>query len=239
MSINPYASPAFEPALAEHGNYRKSSSLVMATAVIFLLNIVGELLSTFWFEPYFSQQEALYLAGDVPESQIFQLALGALAAGCSFLLIFVIGVVLFCIFLFRAHRNALALGITDLSYSAGWTIASFFIPVVNLFAPYIGVREIYQASDPAATPDNWRRCPASAVTLWWTIWILQLVLMGANVALVGAWAEYPMTMLTSRWLDITEACLLTLNALIIINIMYDIERRQALRAARQHPTSFA
>lgn len=239
MSINPYASPAFEPALAEHGGYRKSSSLVMATAIIFLVNIVGELLSTFWFEPYFSQQEALYLAGDVTDSQILPLVLGALGAGCSFLLIFVIGVVLFCIFLHRAHRNTLALGITDLSYSTGWTIASFFIPVVNLFAPYVGVREIYQASDPAATPDNWREGSASAVTLWWAIWILQLALMGINVGLVWTWTEYPMAIMASRWLDITEACLLTLNALIIINIMYDIERRQALRAARQHPTSLA
>jgi len=71
--------------------------------------------------------------------------------------------------LYLANANARALGATDLMGSPGLAIGWFFVPLANLFMPYMTVRDMWKAS---ANPRDWQGASASgAILLWWLLWL--------------------------------------------------------------------
>jgi hypothetical protein len=66
---------------------------------------------------------------------------------------FLVLVVIFCIWIYRANYNARQLGATDMKFSPGWAVGWYFIPIANLWKPYQAMCEIWQAS---AAPANWQ-----------------------------------------------------------------------------------
>lgn len=82
-------------------------------------------------------------------------------------------VVLFCIWIPRANRNARALGATGLRFTPAWSVGWFFVPVMNLYKPYEAMREIWLASLP---DDARKRAPLLG---WW--WALCLVSGAASL----------------------------------------------------------
>jgi hypothetical protein len=96
-------------------------------------------------------------AGDLPHV----LALGC--AGILYLLVFIVGVVLFCRWFHLLVRHAKARG-TPLDTTPASAVGSFFIPFVNLVRPYAIAKQI--STTATAT---------SAVGQWQGLWI------GANV----------------------------------------------------------
>jgi hypothetical protein len=101
------------------------------------------------------------------QDSIEPLFLAMLNIAFANVLVYPAGWIFFFIFLYRAHGNASALGVSQLKYSAGWTIASFFIPLVNLYVPYEAVRDIYRFS---IADDGDRPPPRGTpiVSWWWT-----------------------------------------------------------------------
>jgi len=65
-------------------------------------------------------------------------------------------------FLYRANKNARALAGVVLEYTPGWTVAWFFMPVLNLWKPYRAVQEMFAVSQPRAT---------GTLAVWWGSWI--------------------------------------------------------------------
>jgi hypothetical protein len=116
----------------------------------------------------------------VPEPQ--DVAYGAsleriqLVTGAAHTLLTLVTAVIFLVWLHRSYANLEALGARDCTYSPGWAVGYFFIPILNLFRPYQVTQEIWKASDPrcaSARPLAWKSAPGSAlVGLWWTFWIL-------------------------------------------------------------------
>lgn len=81
--------------------------------------------------------------------------------------------VLFCCWIYRANKNARALGAEGMSFTPGWCVGWFFIPVMNLFKPYQAVDEIWRASDPQADSQSWAMSSKSGlITGWWWMWII-------------------------------------------------------------------
>lgn len=54
---------------------------------------------------------------------------------CSFAT-FVISIVLVSLWIYRAHDNLRAAGVTDLEFTPGSSIGWFFVPIMNLFKPF-------------------------------------------------------------------------------------------------------
>lgn len=77
----------------------------------------------------------------------------------------VINLTLLMFWVWRIVRNTELSGIRDLSYTANWSVGWWFIPVANLFAPYIMLSEVYRANH---KPEGWRKRdhPAPVVLLW-------------------------------------------------------------------------
>ena len=79
-------------------------------------------------------------------------------------------VVVFFVWLHRAAANARALGATGLTFTPGWSIGWFFVPIANLFMPLRVMRELWRAShDPA----HWATRAAAPIVGWW--WFAFLV----------------------------------------------------------------
>src|SRR5438093_12382214 len=68
-----------------------------------------------------------------------------------YFLAFIPGAFGFLTWLQRAYRNLPALHATELRYTPGWAVGSWFIPLVNLFAPHQVVSELWKASDPSTS----------------------------------------------------------------------------------------
>lgn len=73
----------------------------------------------------------------------------------------------------RANWNARALGATGLTYTPGWSIGWYFIPVMNFWKPYGAMKQIWQAS---ADPADWQSQSTPALLgWWWTVWVIYTV----------------------------------------------------------------
>jgi len=83
---------------------------------------------------------------------------------------FVVLMVIFCVWVYRANYNARQLGAIDMKFSPGWAVGWYFIPIANLWKPYQAMCEIWRAS---AAPASWRHQPrGSILPLWWTFSLL-------------------------------------------------------------------
>jgi len=83
---------------------------------------------------------------------------------------FIVVIVLFCIWVYRANYNARQLGAPDMRFTPGWAVGWYFIPFANLWKPYQAMREIWQAS---AAPSHWQQQrPGGILPLWWMFFLL-------------------------------------------------------------------
>ncbi|MHC4974407.1 MAG: DUF4328 domain-containing protein [Planctomycetota bacterium] len=82
-------------------------------------------------------------------------------------------IVLFCLWIPRANRNARALGATGMVFSPRSCVIWYLIPILNLFVPYLAMKEIWLASDPSGA---WQRRKASLLLpLWWGLFLLSIL----------------------------------------------------------------
>lgn len=84
---------------------------------------------------------------------------------------------LFLTWMYRAHRNLPGLGHAKLDSYPVWVVLCWFIPVMNWFAPYQVMREIWNRSQRVPAAGNE---PSSPGILWWW-WGLWLVTLASSV----------------------------------------------------------
>ena len=75
-----------------------------------------------------------------------------------------------------AYRNMRAFGL-NLRFRPGWSIAAWFVPVLNLWRPKQIANDIWRGSDPALPVhlDPWSRPVPALVGFWWAAWIVGLL----------------------------------------------------------------
>jgi hypothetical protein len=71
--------------------------------------------------------------------------------------------------IYRVNKNAWQVS-NGMTVSPGWNIGSFFIPILNLFQPFRGVRESWQASHSPADPEL--ESTPGLMRLWWGAWLI-------------------------------------------------------------------
>ena len=97
------------------------------------------------------------------------------------LIVEAITAILFIIWFYRAYRNLVRVGISDLRFGPGWAIGGWFIPIFNLFRQKQIANDIWKASSSARTVGlaRWREMPLwGTLNWWWGIWILSGLLGG-------------------------------------------------------------
>ena len=146
------------------------AQIVITTIAIISGMLEYQLLSDFQKGVYTSQELAI-AAGEASDARqgmvgIIQFAL------------FVISGVLILKWIYRANYNARQLGASGLTFTPGWSIGWYFIPIANLWKPYHAMKEIWKAS---SNPQNWGNEPVpSILPWWWFLWIVSSALGNAS-----------------------------------------------------------
>jgi hypothetical protein len=92
------------------------------------------------------------------------------AIGIAQFVLFVVTGIVFLTWIFRANRNARALGAQGMRFTPGWSVGWYFVPIMSLWKPFQAMREIWQAS---VQPGNWQAVPTPPLIGWW--WALYLI----------------------------------------------------------------
>jgi hypothetical protein len=173
--------------------------------------------------------EESYPAEETPAGIATLMASGIIIFLC--LIIYVICIVVYLMWLYRARSNLPALGAADVRWSPRWSIAWWFIPIMSLFRPYQVVKETWQASDPAALP-TWRRdSPPPLFPWWWTLFLIDNI--GSNVTdrMSRGLDRTPSfdAAITFTYIDVAVLIAGIGAALCAIRIVRDITQRQIQR----------
>jgi hypothetical protein len=91
------------------------------------------------------------------------------------LALFVVTGIVFLTWIYRANRNARALGAEGMRFTPGWSVGWYFVPVMSLWKPFQAMREIWQAS---AQPGNWQGVQTPPlVGWWWAVYLINQILV--------------------------------------------------------------
>jgi len=118
----------------------------------------------------------LVIAGEILRSiaRIAGLAIGAntdanspltMIEGVSALL-FLISAVFVAMWIYRAHANLRDANVGGLTFTPGWAVGWFFVPIASLFKPFEAMRELWDVSD-GHDSRGIHALATNSVKIWW------------------------------------------------------------------------
>jgi hypothetical protein len=134
--------------------------LLKINVAILVLAVAGDIYG--WFEyshlaPGVDPSEDL-LASDIVNLivVVFQMPF-AIFVGITFLR-----------WIYRANANLRALSSQPMTFTPGWSVGWYFIPIMNLFKPYQSMKEIWNVAHRTSAHDNLD----PILAWWWFLWIV-------------------------------------------------------------------
>jgi hypothetical protein len=147
--------------------------------------------------------------------------------GALQVVVWLITAVLFLRWMHRAHRNLPALGARQLQYSPGWAVGGFFVPFLCLVRPFQVMREIWKASDPAVLDGAaWHDTDTSPLVGWWWALFLTAGFVTHFVGRMAAGGSHAEAFLTMSWWLVAANVLSALAAVLAMQVVRTIDRRQ-------------
>jgi hypothetical protein len=144
---------------------------------------------------------------------------------------FLVSLITYLVWIYRAYCNLTALRVAGLNHSPGWAVALYFVPIVNLARGCTVLQEIWKGSDPTkiANELEWKTGNASVVALWW---FLYMATVGVNSIGQNMMRRNSMEAFASgEKCTIAAAVLSILCGLLLIRILLDVAWRQEHRYA--------
>lgn len=154
------------------------------------------------------------------------------------LAMFLVLVVGFCVWAYRANQNARALGAARImSFTPGWTVGYFFVPVLHLWKPYQAFLEMWRASDPDLDLDDAAGGPvpsqgAGLILGWWWAWIGTGLVARISEKLYER-ASSAEAVITANQVGLLAHGLELVATGLVIAVMWSMTRRQEARAGRR------
>jgi hypothetical protein len=149
-------------------------------------------------------------------------------AGVVGLIMLAVFVVLI-IFLFRASKNTELWDTSRRTWTPGWAIGGWFIPLANFVIPLLVILDIWRRTPERSADGGARTSPsASAVGVWWVLFLIGTVLIRIDFD-YDTLDEYK----TQDWAHIAGSIGLAISAVLLIRIVRDLARRQRATAFSQ------
>jgi len=149
--------------------------------------------------------------------------------GLAQLAVFIVTGVVFLMWIHRANRNARALGAEGMTFTPGWSVGWYFVPILCLWKPYQAMKEIWQASQ---NPRAWTTQEVSPiVSRWWALWLLSNFL-GQLALRLAFRAETPSALMNSEIVSLLSDLVdipLCLAAIQLVTGIYRMQCEQAQR----------
>jgi hypothetical protein len=126
------------------------------------------------------------------------------------------------IWLYRINANLRASGVNNLSYKPGWSIGSYFVPIVNLWQPFVAMKENWKAS---GDPLNWQSQDTPAILgWWWFLWLLNSGAANASNRYADRAEEIDELLISNILTNASTATGIALS-LVFLKIVADLTRR--------------
>ena len=143
--------------------------------------------------------------------------------------------IVFLIWFCQTSGNLRTLMARGLSHTPATAFFQFFVPMMNLYRPYMIVQEIWRASHPAAvdTPLAWLDTPRSRwIGWWWFFWLAaSFFTVVAVLTKPGQFNDQSAAGVGGRAAMLADLCMMIAGVLLIV-IIRQIGRRQQARYAR-------
>lgn len=127
--------------------------------------------------------------------------------------------------IYVTNANAHAFGTGEMSISPGWAVGWFFVPLANLYKPYEGVKETWQASHNAGGLIEEAESPI--VRWWWGLWIASGI-AGWVMLQMGGVSDAPLE--GAYYFDLLGSMITVALCLVLIRLMRQLVHAQ--QAAR-------
>jgi hypothetical protein len=204
---------------------RKGSDRAAILLVLLALNVVTGLgaIATEMLELRLLQRA---VAGARISSEAFEVA-GVLLGSAAIVqfLVYAATVVAWLAWMHRAYKNLRSVGTGKLEYSTGAAIGYWFIPLANLFLPYLVMSDLWQRSHGGNRPEEDSIRPRWLLGLWWVAWFATNVLMGlGNAAGLTSTDLVSQVAATGIWIWAYGG--LVVAAVLAIFVVLRIERAQ-------------
>jgi hypothetical protein len=153
--------------------------------------------------------------------QVIDMGVGLL--GLAMIGSFLVSGYLILRWVYRTNKNAHQFA-DGLAISPGWSVGWFFIPIANLWKPYEGMRETWQASHGGG---NWPNIDVpDELRWWWGLWIGSNILSNLSFRLWSVEGSTGATT-TSLYIDAFTSLLAIPLSLLLIGIVRTISDAQA------------
>jgi Domain of unknown function (DUF4328) len=141
--------------------------------------------------------------------------------------LYLAGIVVFIMWMFRAYRNVDAVAPRERRYGRGWAIGGWFVPFLNLWRPKQVINDIWRAG--GAPPE-----PSGLLFAWWTLWIITNWV--SNLALRSAFDSETAEDYRSRAIAYLASDLMDIpTAILAILVAIALTRRLDAKAAEGPP----
>ena len=146
--------------------------------------------------------------------------------------VLIVGVIVYLVWIHRAHKNLQALGNRMLEFTPGWAAGWYFVPFLNLVRPFQVMREIVGGSDPDTVPRSgteWQAASLSPVIgAWWAAYIISGILGRAATSQAGR-AEGPDAFASAMQLSMVSDLVDLVAIALWIAVMCIVTRNQYAR----------
>lgn len=150
-------------------NNDRSKAAVSLIQIILAIESAGFIIAILKFLIYFSENGIVYYEN---EYNTLEIIYGYIAI--LYIIVSVISVITFLRWFYRAYDN-LKIATKNTTYSSGWAIGFWFIPIVNLFMPYLVMKDLYVKTDRKLLHENIlyrHRLKTNYIGWWWALWII-------------------------------------------------------------------
>jgi Domain of unknown function (DUF4328) len=88
-------------------------------------------------------------------------------------MVFIATVIVWCVWQHRAQGNAQRFVLGTTTFTPGWAVGWWFVPIANLFKPFQAVSELWKASHGGPA---WRELSTwSLIGWWWGVWLASII----------------------------------------------------------------
>jgi len=129
------------------------------------------------------------------------------------------------VWLHRAYANLKLMGSKQTEITPGWAVGYWFIPFVNLFRPYMTVKELWQRSATANAAGVLTAAPA-LIGVWWAAYLGAGFAGRAAASMTSGGATQLQDLSTSTVWSAASNGMLVLAGLVFIQLVRQIDAAQ-------------